>query len=202
MASHLGLLFLSGRPSCHQILRSHGIRVESFPVQPGRHSISNDEYFDIKSYSLRRRNLKGIPIINLRRSDDRLRFIMVIPLLIRRSLLSEQKPWLLNTMTAFYDTTSVHFGGLCRAQNGKDIRWQQLQPCRSIYASAIMHKAVIHLRLFAINRHHRAAWCQYIHWHRWCFVRTTYNTMDVLMDNLTTAIKSLHMSRDLFPYLP
>ena len=42
-------------------------------------------------YSLRRRRLMGIgiPIINLRRSDDRLRFIMGIPLLIRRCLLSE-----------------------------------------------------------------------------------------------------------------
>ena len=42
-------------------------------------------------YSLRRRHLSGIgiPIINLRRSDDRLRFIMGIPILIRRRLLSE-----------------------------------------------------------------------------------------------------------------
>ena len=41
--------------------------------------------------SLRRRRLTGIgiPIINLRRSDDRLRFIMGIPILIRRRLLSE-----------------------------------------------------------------------------------------------------------------
>ena len=46
-------------------------------------------------YSLRRRRLTGIgiPIINLRRSDDRLRFIMGIPILIRRHLLSEQRPW-------------------------------------------------------------------------------------------------------------
>ena len=42
-------------------------------------------------YSLRRRRLTGIgiPIINLRRSDDRLRCIMGIPILIRRRLLSE-----------------------------------------------------------------------------------------------------------------
>ena len=42
-------------------------------------------------YSLRRRRLMGIgiPMINLRRSDDRLRFIMGIPILIRRHLLSE-----------------------------------------------------------------------------------------------------------------
>ena len=42
-------------------------------------------------YSLRRRRLTGIgiPIINLRRSDDRLRFIMGIPILIRRRLLNE-----------------------------------------------------------------------------------------------------------------
>ena len=42
-------------------------------------------------YSLRRRRLTciGIPIINLRRSDDPLRFIMGIPILIRRRLLSE-----------------------------------------------------------------------------------------------------------------
>ena len=42
-------------------------------------------------YSLRRHRLTGIgiPIINLRRSDDRLRFIMGIPILIRRRLLSE-----------------------------------------------------------------------------------------------------------------
>ena len=42
-------------------------------------------------YSLRRRSLTGIGItmINLRRSDDRLMFIMGIPILIRRNLLSE-----------------------------------------------------------------------------------------------------------------
>ena len=42
-------------------------------------------------YSLRRRRLTGIgiPIINLKRSDDRLRFIIGIPILIRRRLLSE-----------------------------------------------------------------------------------------------------------------
>ena len=42
-------------------------------------------------YSLRRCRLTGIgiPMINLRRSDDRLRFIMGIPILIRRHLLSE-----------------------------------------------------------------------------------------------------------------
>ena len=46
-------------------------------------------------YSLRRRRLisKGIPIINLRRSSDRLRFIMGIPIPIRRRLLSEERPW-------------------------------------------------------------------------------------------------------------
>ena len=42
-------------------------------------------------YSLRRRRLTGIgiPIINLRRSDDRLRFIMGIPILNRQRLLCE-----------------------------------------------------------------------------------------------------------------
>ena len=42
-------------------------------------------------YSLRRRRLIsiGIPIINLRRSSDRLRFIMGIPIPVRRRLLSE-----------------------------------------------------------------------------------------------------------------
>ena len=42
-------------------------------------------------YSLRRRRLIsiGIPIINLRRSWDRLRFIMGIPIPVRRRLLSE-----------------------------------------------------------------------------------------------------------------
>ena len=42
-------------------------------------------------YSLRRHRLTGIgiPMINLRRSDDRLRFIMGIPILIRRRLLNE-----------------------------------------------------------------------------------------------------------------
>ena len=41
--------------------------------------------------SLRRCRLTGIgiPMINLRRSDDRLRFIMGIPILVRRRLLSE-----------------------------------------------------------------------------------------------------------------
>ena len=43
-------------------------------------------------YSLRRRRLIniGIPIINLRRSSDRLRFIMGIPIPVRRRLLSEE----------------------------------------------------------------------------------------------------------------
>ena len=42
-------------------------------------------------YSLKRRRLIsiGIPIINLRRSSDRLRFIMGIPIRVRRRLLSE-----------------------------------------------------------------------------------------------------------------
>ena len=42
-------------------------------------------------YSLRRRRLIsiGIPIINLRRSSDRLRFIMGIPIPVRRRLHSE-----------------------------------------------------------------------------------------------------------------
>ena len=42
-------------------------------------------------YSLRRRRLIsiGIPIINLRRSSDRFRFIMGIPIPVRRRLLSE-----------------------------------------------------------------------------------------------------------------
>ena len=42
-------------------------------------------------YSLRRRRLIsiGIPILNLRRSWDRLRFIMGIPITVRRRLLSE-----------------------------------------------------------------------------------------------------------------
>ena len=46
-------------------------------------------------YSLRRRCLIsiGIPIINLRRSSDRLRFIMGIPIPIRLRLLSELRPW-------------------------------------------------------------------------------------------------------------
>ena len=45
-------------------------------------------------YSLNRLHLTGIwiPIRNLRRSDDRLRFIMGIPILIRRSLRSEKGP--------------------------------------------------------------------------------------------------------------
>ena len=50
-------------------------------------------------YSRRRRRLTGIgiPMINLRRSDDRLRFIMRIPILIRQRLLGEKRPWLLMT---------------------------------------------------------------------------------------------------------
>ena len=35
----------------------------------------------------------GIPIINLRRSDDHLRFIMGIPITIRRCIFSEWRPW-------------------------------------------------------------------------------------------------------------
>ena len=46
-------------------------------------------------YSLRRRRLIsiGIPIINLRWSSDRLRFIMGIPIPVRRRFLCEQRPW-------------------------------------------------------------------------------------------------------------
>ena len=45
-------------------------------------------------YSLRRRRLIsiGIPIINLRRSSDRLRLIIGIPIPVRRRLLSESRP--------------------------------------------------------------------------------------------------------------
>ena len=45
-------------------------------------------------YSLRKHRLIsiGIPIINLRRSSDRLRFIMGIPIPVRRRLLSEYSP--------------------------------------------------------------------------------------------------------------
>ena len=58
-------------------------------------------------YSLRRRRLMGIgiPMINLRRSDDRLRFIMGIPLLIRRRLLREWRPRMWGTLP-YVDATS------------------------------------------------------------------------------------------------
>ena len=51
----------------------------------------------VGSYSLGRHRFIRIwiPIINLRRSSDRLRFIMGIPILIRRHLFSEHKPWYL-----------------------------------------------------------------------------------------------------------
>ena len=54
-------------------------------------------------YSLRRRHLIsiGIPIINLRRSSDRLRFIMGIPIPVRRRLLSEQRPRSLDGQVKF-----------------------------------------------------------------------------------------------------
>ena len=47
--------------------------------------------YQLGLYSLRRRPLIsiGIPIINLRRSSDRLRFIMGIPIPVKRCLLSE-----------------------------------------------------------------------------------------------------------------
>ena len=46
-------------------------------------------------YSLRRRRLIsiGIPIINLRRSSDRLRFIMGIHIPVRPRILCESRPW-------------------------------------------------------------------------------------------------------------
>ena len=46
-------------------------------------------------YWLRRRRLKGIgiTIIDLRRSDDRLGFIMEIPIPVRRCHFSEWRPW-------------------------------------------------------------------------------------------------------------
>ena len=62
----------------------HGTLVPSNTISP-----SSMEFQGL--YSLRRRRLTGIgiPIIYLRRSDDRRRFIMGIPILIRRRLLSE-----------------------------------------------------------------------------------------------------------------
>ena len=50
-------------------------------------------------YSLRRRRLIGIgiPIINLWRSSDRLRFIMGIPISVRRPLFSEYRPLFVST---------------------------------------------------------------------------------------------------------
>ena len=52
-------------------------------------------YWHLGLYSLRIRRLIsiGIPIINLRRSSDRLRFITGIPIPVRRRLLSEYRPW-------------------------------------------------------------------------------------------------------------
>ena len=46
-------------------------------------------------HSLKRHRLTGIgiPIINLRRSDDRTGFITRIPIPIKRCILSDQKPW-------------------------------------------------------------------------------------------------------------
>ena len=61
-------------------------------LAPGRYGQSVNCKLIIQGlYSLRRRRLTGIgiPMINLRRSDDRLRFIMGIPILIRWRLLSE-----------------------------------------------------------------------------------------------------------------
>ena len=57
--------------------------------------IIQNHQWDLGLYSLRRHCLIsiGIPIINLRRSIDRLRFIMGIPLPIRQRLFSEQRPW-------------------------------------------------------------------------------------------------------------
>ena len=54
-------------------------------------SVPYTAYLNLGLYSLRRRRLTGIGIsmINLRWSDDRLRFVMGIPILIRRRLLSE-----------------------------------------------------------------------------------------------------------------
>ena len=59
------------------------------------HQNSNNECKPLGLYSLRRRRLIsiGIPIINLRRSSDRLRFVMGIPIPVRRRLLSEKRPW-------------------------------------------------------------------------------------------------------------
>ena len=52
-------------------------------------------YWRLGLYSLRRRRFIsiGMPIIDLRRSSDRLRFITGIPIPVRRRLLSEYRPW-------------------------------------------------------------------------------------------------------------
>ena len=62
----------------------------------GCHPVFQGKGSTLGLYSLRRRRLMGIgiPMINLRRSDGCLRFIMGIPILIRRCLLSEERPWI------------------------------------------------------------------------------------------------------------
>ena len=71
--------------SCGACVRTCGSNGDGHPVR----QISSTLILGL--YSLRRRRLIsiGIPIINLRRSSDRLRFIMGIPIPVRRRLLSE-----------------------------------------------------------------------------------------------------------------
>ena len=61
-------------------------------------------------YSLRRRRLIsiGIPIINMRRSSDRLRFIMGIPIPVRRRRLSEWRPWYFWSQSWDWEPNALH----------------------------------------------------------------------------------------------
>ena len=75
---------------CRQ-MTSHYLS-QSWPNSMSPYGITGPQWvWTLGLYSLRRRRLMGIgiPIINLRRSDDRLRFIMGIPILIRQHLLGE-----------------------------------------------------------------------------------------------------------------
>ena len=84
-------------------------------------------------YSLRRRRLTGIwiPMINLRRSDDRLRFIMGIPILIRRRSVVDiwSELWLL--MAWYQGISSCAEYPQMRFQGPLLLTWFNFNPSRN-----------------------------------------------------------------------
>ena len=96
-----------------------------YPYRSGLHHW----YWDIIQclYSTSRHHIigAGIPIINLRRSLDRLRFILGIPLPVRRRILSKSMPWFL--MPLFLVKKFMRAWPICWTNNRSVVSFQMLR---------------------------------------------------------------------------